>query len=171
MKPMTDKRKNQRQDDAPSDSKALAPPPSTGISAAFDDLFRPFDQLLQPFFSADMGSLFPQLSGARQPNVEFQDRGDHFSLTAELPGFAKDDVEVTVGKNAIELKAEKTEKDSETKGGYLSSSRSYFHQYYSLPEQVDAERIQGSMKNGVLELRMPKLAPKGDEKVRRVDLK
>jgi len=174
MTDMTDK-KSQPSEDARPESNALALPWAAGIESLFEDVFKPFDQFMQPFFRSDLQSLFPGLANARQPNLELQDRGDHFSLTAELPGYTKDDVVVKVGPNGVELSAEKSSKSEtkgkDAKGSYQSASRSYFHQYLSLPEQADVDKIGGTMKNGVLELSIPKLAPRREEKTRRVDLK
>jgi HSP20 family protein len=137
----------------------------------FDQFFGPFDELFQPLFPRATRSLSGQ-EGLRQPIVDIQDRGDHFSLTAELPGFTKDEVQVKVDPNGLELRAEKSEtvKKGE-KGAYQKSSRSYY-QYLSLPDQVVAEKVDGTMKNGILELKLPKRASKlKDNSTRRVDLK
>jgi len=168
---MTDKKTKRSQPTKADDNYALALPSSTGLASIFEELMRPFDQLMEPFFPRTQ-SFFPELASIRQPALEVQDRGDHFSLTAELPGFTKDDVEVKVGPNGIELTADKTEKaEKDGKGGYQRSSRSYFHEYLSLPGQVAADKIDGTMKNGILELRIPKRANKLESKTRRVDLK
>jgi len=168
---MTDKRKTRPSNDAQPDSDAIALPSSTGLASIFDEFLRPFD-LMEPLFQGGMRSFFPPLSGFRQPNVEVQDRGDHFSVTAELPGYSKDDVDVTVGKHGIELKADKSEKkEGNAASEYQTSSRSYFYQYLTLPESVNVEKIGGTMKNGILELKIPKLAVKRGDSTRRVDLK
>jgi HSP20 family protein len=161
---------------APDETRLATLPSGFGLAGgAFEDLFKPFDQLMQPFFP-NMRALFPEFGSLRQPMVDIQDRGDHFSLTAELPGFTKDDVEVKVGPNGIELKAERSERQDENKDAgngahYQRSSRSYFHQYVSLPEQANVEKVDGSMKNGILELRIPKKSQKHNDGTRRVDLK
>jgi HSP20 family molecular chaperone IbpA len=51
------------------------------------------------------------------------------------------------------------------------SSYSYFHKYLTLPEPVLSEKVDGTMKNGVLELKLPKSEPKPVGKTRRVALK
>jgi len=156
---MTDKKTRKS---LPNDDKGtgLALSPSAGLAGIFDDLFRPFDE----FFPASMRSFMQEGAGTKQPIIDLQDRGDHFSLTAELPGFDKKEVEVRVGPDGVELKAEKTEKS-----GHSSSSRSYY-QYVSLPDHAQSEKIDGTMKNGVLELRIPKRAQLKDNS-RRVDLR
>ena len=51
------------------------------------------------------------------------------------------------------------------------STRSYFHRFLSLPEEVVSEKVAGTMKNGVLELKLPKKEPKARDGSRRVALK
>jgi HSP20 family protein len=133
---------------------------------------RPFDELMKPFFPSSMRSFWSELR-ERGPSIDLQDRGSHYLLTAELPGFEKKDLEVRVDSNVLELKAEKST-DTETKGkegSQRQSSRSYFHRYMTLPEEVASEKVTGTMKNGVLELKLPKKALKVADKTRRVDLK
>ena len=91
-------------------------------------------------------------------------------MTAELPGFTKDDVQVKVDSNGVELRAEKSENIKGEKGTYQRSSRSYY-QHFSLPDLVLADKIDGTMKNGILELKLPKRASKLKDNTRRVDLK
>jgi len=142
----------------------------TGLASIFEDFFKPFDEFFKPFVEG-MKSPLSELRGSRQPILDVQDRGDHFSVTAELPGFTKDEVEVKADVNGIELKAEKTEKQGkEESGNYQRSTRSYY-QYVSLPEPVVSEKIDGTMKNGILQLKLPKRASKLKDNSRRVDLK
>src|SRR6266550_7250708 len=142
----------------------------TGLAGVFEDLFRPFEELFKPLVQGT-GSPMSELRGSRQPVLDVQDRGDHFSVTAELPGFTKDEVEVRVDPSGIELKAEKTEKQGKEEGGdYRRSTRSYY-QYVGLPEAVVSEKIDGTMKNGILQLKLPKMASKLKDNSRRVDLK
>ena len=153
------------------DSTALALP-NFGFPSIFDQFMRPFDQLMEPFFPDSLRSVWTEMGG-KEPIIDFQDRGDHYMLTAELPGFEKKDVEVKLDSNTLELKAEKRA-DKETKGkeGTVTQhSLSYFHRYMALPQEVVSEKVGGTMKNGVLELKLPKKAPKLSDRSRRVDLK
>jgi HSP20 family protein len=78
-----------------------------------------------------------------------------------------------LGVKFLELKAEKNT-DRETKGkegSQRQSRRFYFHRHMTLPEEVVSEKVSWTMKNGVLELRLPKRAPKLADKSRRVDPK
>ena len=165
---MTEKNtKNGSRKDEERDSTALALP-GLGFPSVFGDFMKPFEKLMEPFFPASMRSYWTEL-GEKEPIIDFQDRGDHFVLTAELPGFEKKDVEVRVSDNALELKAErKSEKadDKESRTSYSS-----FRRYLTLPDRVLSERVDGTMKNGVLQLKLPKKEPKPMDKSRRVALK
>ena len=176
---MTDKnaRKSQRRSGRDTGTLAIR---TGGLPSIFDDFMRPFDDFMRPFqesmeqfFPRSMRSFFSDLNG-REPSLEIQDRGDKFVLTAELPGFGKDDVEVRVNPNSLELKAEKRtdEEKKESDGTQSKRSYSYFHRYLTLPEGVMTEKVEGTMKNGVLELKLPKKEQgKLEDKGRRVDLK
>lgn len=170
MKKMTDEKKTRPRRPNATDSTDLELP-RFPLPSIFEDFMRPFDDFMAPFLS---GARSPWTElGVKEPSIDFQDRGDHFVLTAELPGFDKKDVEVDISSNILELKAERSS-DKETKdkeGTQRQNIRSYFHRYLTLPEEVLSEKVDGAMKNGVLELRLPKRAPKAGMRPRRVDLK
>ena len=169
---MTDKprRENPRRDDEP-DSTALALP-GFGVPRIFEDFIRPFDEYVQSFFPRTFGSLWTEFGG-KEPSIDLQDRGDHYVLTAELPGFDKRDVEVKISDRVLELKGQRrSEKETKDKEGSLSQeSSSYIQRYMTLPEEVVSEKASGTMKNGVLELKLPKREPKAMDRSRKVDLK
>jgi HSP20 family protein len=173
---MTDRKKNNKEDRSrrpeSKDPTALALP-QFGFPSILDEFMqRPFDEFMEPFFPRSTGPFWTEPRG-RQPSIDFQDRGDHYLLTAELPGFDKKDIEVRIDSNRLELRAQKhTDKETEGKEGTLKqSSRSYVHRYMTLPEEVVPDKVDGTMKNGVLELELPKRTPKLSDKSRRVDLK
>jgi HSP20 family protein len=167
---MTDKNtESRRQED--SDTTSL-PIPSLGLPRVFEDFMRPFDEFMEPFFPSSIRPMWTELRG-REPTIDFQDRGDHYVLTAELPGFEKKDVEVKISSNVLELKGERTSESKSKKGeqAQTQSSHSYVHRYMTLPQEVLSEKVSGTMKNGVLELKLPKREPKALDKSKRVDLK
>ena len=164
-------KKNGDKSRKPDDNSTSLALPGSGFPSIFEEFMRPFDQFMEPFRDS-MRSFWTEMDG-KEPIIDFQDRGDHYMLTAELPGFEKKDVEVKIDSNALELEAEKGD-DKETKsreGTTTQRSRSNFHRYLTLPEEVLSEKVSGTMKNGVLELKLPKRAPRLTGKSRRVDLK
>lgn len=168
---MADKtgKERSRRDEESDSALAL---PGFRMPSIFEDLMRPFDEFMQPFFPGSFGSLWTEFRG-KEPNIDLQDRGDHYVLTAELPGFDKKDIEVRISDNVLELKGEKeTEKESKSnEGSQMQRSSSYIQRYMTLPEEVVSQKASGTMKNGVLELKLPKKEPKAMDRSRKVDLK
>lgn len=143
--------------------------PGFSFPSMFGEFMRPFDDIMAPIFSGSTSRLWTELS-KKTPTVELQDRGDHFVLTAELPGFEKKDVEVHVNSNVLELKAERRTEEGRKKAEGRKSSYSYFQRYLTLPERVVSGKVDGTMKNGILELKLPKTEPKPKDTSRRVHL-
>jgi HSP20 family protein len=169
MTEKTPEKKSQKKFDP--DETALASP-SDSLPSIFDGFMEPFDQLMESFIPQSMKSSMSQFN-VREPTIDIHDRGDHFVVVAELPGYGKDEVEVQVHDNALELKAEKkTDSESKEKGGIrFQKSYTYFQKYLSLPEQVRSDKVDGTMKNGILELKLPKKEAKPKALPRRIDLK
>ena len=165
---MTDKnRKEKPTRDDEFDSTALAPL-GFNVPKMLHEFMKPFDELIGASLKS-FGSPWAELG---EPSIDIQDRRDHYVVTAELPGFDKKDVEVSVSDSTLELRGEKrTEKESEEgRVNQVLSSSSYLQRRVYLPELVVSEKVSGTMKNGVLELRLPKRKPKAQEGSRKVDL-
>lgn len=125
-------------------------------------LWSPFNDLLRDDDFWNFGRLAgPAASPARavQPAVDVVEEKDAFVLNAELPGVAADDVDVTVDGNVLTLKGERRYRHEQGEDdGYRRIERRYgsFQRSFTLPETVDAEGIDASMSNGVLQIRLPK---------------
>jgi HSP20 family protein len=95
---------------------------------------------------------------AFQVAVDIREEGDAFYVDAEVPGLAAEDVKVDVEKNVLTLSGQRKVEKEETEGSYRRVERQYgsFTRSFSLPETVDADHISADLKDGVLELRLPK---------------
>lgn len=78
---------------------------------------------------------------------------DKYTITMEVPGFTEDEINVEVTNQVLSVKAEKVQKED----------KSYFHnkvsRSWTLPVHVDSEKIEASLKNGILSLSLPKAEP------------
>jgi HSP20 family protein len=77
---------------------------------------------------------------------------------AELPGVAKDKIDVALTEDGIEISAE-TDVQNENKGkNFVMRERFYSHVYkqLSFPEKVIPEKAESTYKNGLLEVCIPK---------------
>jgi HSP20 family protein len=100
-------------------------------------------------------------NGARQrwvPAMDLVETDDHLVLKADLPGLERDDVNIEVKDGVLAVSGERKSEHEERADGYYRVERAFggFSRSLSLPEHVDAERINASFDKGVLEVRIPK---------------
>jgi HSP20 family protein len=93
------------------------------------------------------------------PAVDIHETDDGFVIKAELPGVSKDDVSIDVHQNTLTLRGERKHEAEVKDEHYHRVERSYgsFQRSFTLPATVDAEKAEASFKDGVLELRLPRL--------------
>jgi len=106
----------------------------------------------------------PESSGLfdadRVPAVDFVETADEYRIEVELPGVDKKDLEVSVAGGVLAIKGAKK---AEAEAGKLRVFRKEtwagsFARTLSLPEDADAEKVEASLKDGLLEIRVAKLA-------------
>lgn len=143
------------------------------IDNIFDEFRRSFDDLMRPFFPWTTDIEQAMTLPTRYAPVDLVDNGDSYTVTAELPGFNKNQVDVQVTKEGVSISAECKEEKEEKRKNYLHRERTYssMQRYIAFPEAVVPDKVEGSMKDGVLELKVPKKEPKPEEKPRKVELK
>lgn len=109
------------------------------------------------------------LSLSRIPAVDIKDEGDRYVLEADLPGVSKDHISVEIGQNSVFIKALKEEGMEEEKQGYLRRERGYmsFYRVIPIPPEVDQEKIEAKLENGVLRLDMVKIPQEVKEEPRK----
>ena len=85
---------------------------------------------------------------------------------------AKEDVEVNVTSGNLIIKAQKETSSDKSDTNYLRRERhrATWSREISFPEEVDSEKAHGSMKDGVLELTIPKKEPKIKDQVHKVQI-
>lgn len=92
------------------------------------------------------------------PLVDIYEDKESVKITAELPGMTQKDVKITVHDGTLTLKGERKFEQEDRKENYYRIERSYgtFARSFTLPTTVDAEKIHANMKDGVLEVLLPK---------------
>ncbi|MCX8147079.1 MAG: Hsp20/alpha crystallin family protein [Candidatus Woesearchaeota archaeon] len=107
----------------------------------------------------------------RSPVTNVYETENSVVAAIELPGVEKNDIELNVTENMLEVKAErKLEKEIKKKGVYsYSSAARSFYRSFTLPAKVDASKAKAEYKNGILRVEMPKIG-KGKEEKKRIDI-
>ena len=144
------------------------------IDQAFDnaiDRFREdFEDLLYP---TDEIILLPEFPEVRTPIVDLQDRGKDFILRAEMPGFKKDEVEISVQEDGVEISGASGWQYDKEEDSYICKERACksFYRYVDLPEEIKVEDVSANLADGLLEVTLPKKAPKPQKPKRKVQVK
>ena len=114
----------------------------------------------------------PHMGDFFAPRVDIKDADDHYEITAELPGVAKEDIHVHVKDGILTLEAETTQEDKEEKDGkVIRQERRYgkFMRSFNLGGDVHEADIKASFTDGVLKLEAPKMVEKPVER-RRIEI-
>lgn len=119
------------------------------------DVFDVFENFFKPMFYDE------QLDSMR---TDIKETDDDYKLSIEMPGFKKDEIKVSLDNGYLTVSAEKAEKEEEGKeksAKYLrrecrvSCQRSYY-----VGDDVQVDSVKAKYDNGMLELTVPKAAPK-----------
>jgi len=106
------------------------------------------------------------------PSVDVSETEQDYEIAAELPGLNTKDIELTLNDNVLTLKGEKKEEREEKNKNYRLSERSYgsFQRSFTLPADVDAEKINTAFSKGVLTITLPK-SEQAKAKTRKIEVK
>ena len=115
------------------------------------------DQLDQFFEQPDF-ALSDLLGGSWVPAVDVMEGKDKLTVKAELPGFKREDLDVSVHENNLILSGERKAEEERKNGEFYRSERFYgrFHRSISLPYAVDNAKIEARYQDGVLTVVLPK---------------
>lgn len=106
-------------------------------------------------------------SGSFRPGVDIYDTKEAIVIETELPGVLPEDVSVEVNDHVLSLKGEKKWRGEVNEDQFYRKERvtGRFHRAFSLPVDVDQEKIQARFQNGVLRLEVPKAEEKKPRKI------
>jgi HSP20 family protein len=90
------------------------------------------------------------------PLIDVEETDDAFLIEADLPGVKREDVDVEVVGNELRINGELQEREQRGVLRQQARMRGRFEYRSTLPQDVDAEQIEATLKDGVLSLRVPK---------------
>lgn len=89
------------------------------------------------------------------PAVDVYENPDEFLLRADLPGIEQEQLEINLADGELTVEASQ----SELEGGTMlrfEAPACHYQRRFTVPNGVDAGRVSAELKNGVLELHLPK---------------
>lgn len=139
-------------------SARAVPQPNTG--SFFSPLHRQMEQLMDDFFTQLPFSIKSEspIGWMANPPMNISEGDKRYMVTLEVPGMELDDIELSVADNTLQIKGEKSMAKEEKQNGYVSMERSFGSFYRSVPftSHIDESRIRATLKNGVLNIEIPK---------------
>ena len=114
-----------------------------------------FDRLFNTLFTGQRNG------GTAQrwvPPMDLVEADDHFVLKADLPGLSEDDVAIEVQDNVLTISGSRQAEHEGNEQGWYRLERSYgsFSRSLTLPDGVDADKVEARFDRGVLEVHIPK---------------
>ena len=106
-----------------------------------------------------VGRRVPTVEMGWVPAIEVFEREDKFVVKAEIPGMKEEDIDVSVVGDTLTIKGERKAESEVKEEDYYCCERSFgsFSRSISVPSNVDADKIEASYDDGVLEVNLPKV--------------
>lgn len=92
------------------------------------------------------------------PSVNIADKNNAFEVSVAVPGLEKNDIKLEIQDQCLVISSEKQYTNEEKEGRWMRREFGYasFQRMFQLPEDADPERIDASMKNGMLTVKVGK---------------
>jgi HSP20 family protein len=120
----------------------------------FEAMHREFDTMLGRLLGqqADGGVKWAPYA------VDVREDADHFYVEADMPGFKKDEIDITLENQTLTISAERKEKTEQVQGDYLLNERRYdrFLRSFTLPPTVDERQVDAKLHDGILHVTLNK---------------
>jgi HSP20 family protein len=137
--------------------------------------FQEFESLLDRYNKSGGGTLRNSANGDLNfadwaPSVDIEEQDDKYLIKADLPGVDKQDIDVKLENGMLSIRGEKHTESETGKGKRHRSERFHgtFSRSFTLPDSVDADKVDANYKDGVLVLSIPKME---QAKPRSIDIK
>jgi HSP20 family protein len=119
----------------------------------FEGNGRAFGRDLENWFQAERELLHPV-------HVSVEELDDLFAVKAEVPGFSEKELEINLEPRRLTITGKREAKKEEKKGKTVYAERccDEILRMVDLPAEVETDKVNATLKNGVLEFTLPKVA-------------
>jgi HSP20 family protein len=132
-------------------------------------VYDPFAEVFPQLFR---GFAAPTRERQAQPlevRVDVKENANAYTVHAEMPGVAKEDIHVEIDGNRVSISGEVRRENLEKDGERLVHSERYFGSVarsFTLANEIDDDKSEAHFENGVLTLTLPKRAAASSRKLR-----
>ena len=121
-----------------------------------------FDKFFESFWEDEQAD-----ENVRMMAVDLIEQEDKYLVKADLPGFDKQDINISIDKNNLVIEANHSDKKEEKEESYYRCERysGNYRRVISLSEKCKAEQVKADFINGVLKIEIPKVEPEPVKKI------
>ena len=133
------------------------------------DVFSDFDDLMGGWFRSP--AVLRREETAKMPAIDVSENEGAYLVKAELPGVARENLDITINDGVLAINAERKEDKKDEKDGRVIRQERYYGKFVRslrLGSDIDENGIEARYEDGVLNLSLPKTA---EVKPRKVDVK
>jgi HSP20 family protein len=114
------------------------------------EMDRLFDESFRGFAEPTRGTFM------LSPKVDVTQKDDGWEITVELPGVAKDDIDLRLEGDMLTISGEKRDERKDEKNRFVERSYGSFTRSFQLPFTPDVSNVEADCENGVLTIKLPK---------------
>ncbi len=122
--------------------------------------FESIHDRIQRYFD-DFSNFGFQFSDSFNPRIDVSDDEKSYNIIAEIPGIKKENLKITLQDNILTIEGEKKKEEESKEKNYFRSERIFgsFKRCFTLPSEVDSEKVDAKFEDGVLSISLKKLEP------------
>ncbi len=122
----------------------------------FEDLQRRMGSLLESTFAPSAAGQRQNFGGVWLPLADVSETDDAYIVEIDLPGVKRDDVDVQLDGNELAVTGEFKEREREGMFRHRTRRLGRFEFRMTVPRDIDADKIDAGLDDGVLTIRIPK---------------
>ena len=121
------------------------------VPSLFNDFFTPWNEWFD-----DRSSLYNRL--LTMPPVNIVENKNEYIVSMSIPGFKKEDFKIDTEGNMLTIRSEKEESEEEKEMKFTRKEYTYssFSRSFTMPEEINREKIEAKYENGILKLFLPR---------------
>ena len=122
-------------------------------------VYDPFAEVFPELFRGVVAPTRERQSQSLQLKVDVREGPDDYTVHAEMPGIAKQDIQIEVDGNRVSISGEIKRDETSKEGNRVLHSERYFgsvSRSFTLASEIDDAKAEALVENGVLTLKLPK---------------
>ncbi len=116
---------------------------------------------IQKYFEDFSGFGF-NFNDSFNPRIDIAEDNDGIVVSAEIPGVKKENIKITMQDNILTIEGEKKKESEQKDKNFFRSERMFgsFKRSFTLPTEVDSDKVEAKFEDGMLHVWLRKLEPK-----------